>query len=105
MNVINLDPPAPEDALVRLTNRFGCDEWNVGGKSYRPDHRGAFHVPRRHVDWASLHIGGFVKSPITVEESIQDIASHVHLMAPSVAKTKLSQALADLCEVVDAPDA
>ena len=37
MNVINLDPPAPEDALVRLTNGFGCDEWNVGGKSYRPD--------------------------------------------------------------------
>ena len=39
MNVINLDPPAPEDALVRLTNGFGCDEWNVGGKSYRPDPR------------------------------------------------------------------
>ena len=67
-NVVNLDPPTGEDAIVRVVNYFGCDELNCEGKSYRPDKRHAFYVPRRHVDWSLLHVGGFVEQPLTLAE-------------------------------------
>ena len=104
-NVINLDPPAEPERLIRLPNNQGCDELNVCGKAYHRDHRGAFHVEQKHVSRELLTVGGFYPAPITVDESIQDVATAVHFMAPSVAKTKLSQAIADLCEAVDTPDA
>jgi hypothetical protein len=44
--VVDLNPPAPGDELVRLVNNFGCDELNVDGRSCRPDKRHAFYVPR-----------------------------------------------------------
>ena len=100
-NVINLDPPTGEDAIVRVVNHFGCDELNVEGKSYRPNSRHAYYVPRRCVTRELLTVGGFVEQPLPLAESIQDVASAIHLMPPSVAKTKLSQALADLCEPGD----
>jgi hypothetical protein len=49
MTTITIKQPEPGEELVRLLNSGRSDELNVDGKSYRPDARGAFHVPRRHV--------------------------------------------------------
>ena len=96
--VINLDAPTGEDAIVRLMNGFGCDELNCGGHSYRPDHRGAFHVPRRHVDWALLHIAGFVEQELTLAEGLQDAADAIAELPPGRHRAALSSALAGLSE-------
>jgi hypothetical protein len=101
VTTINLDPPAEGERLVRLLNSGRSDELNIAGVSYKPDKRGAFYVPQKHVTRELLTVASFYPATITVAESLQDVATHVNLMAPSVAKTKLSQALADLCEAVD----
>jgi hypothetical protein len=103
VNTINLDPPAPEDVLVRLVNNGGADELNVNCKSYRPDHRGAFHVPRRYVTWALKNIAAFVEAPLTRDDALQDVSRAVDAMPECAEKAKLSQAIADLFE--DAPAA
>lgn len=105
MNVINLNPPAPGDELVRLTNGQGADELNVDGKSFRRDHRNAFHVPRRYVDRALLTVGGFVEQPISKQELLQDVASAIVLMPACVEKEALRAALVGLFETVDEPAA
>ena len=97
-NVINLDPPTGDDAIVRLVNNFGCDELNCGGRSYRPDHRRAWHVERKHVDWALLHIGGFVEQELTLAEGVQDVAAAVIALPEGPEKVALKAALASLCE-------
>jgi hypothetical protein len=101
MSTITIKQPEPGDELVRVVNHFGCDELNVAGKSYRPDHRHAFLVPRRHVDWSLLHVGGFVERDITLQEAIQDVATAVMNVPAGRERNALNAALASLCEEVE----
>ena len=91
----NLDAVEP---MVRVVCNQGCDELNVDGKSFRRDHRNAFHVPRRYIDRALMTVGGFVEQPLTLAEGLQDVASAVVAMPESVQKAALKAALASLCE-------
>jgi hypothetical protein len=100
-NVVNLDPPAPEDTLVRLLNSGGCDELNIAGKAYHRDHRGAFHVEQKHVSRELLTVGAFYHAPITKQESLQDVASAVLAMPACPERDALKSALAGLFEAVD----
>ena len=101
MTTITIATPAPEDAIVRLVNNQGADEANLEGKSYRPDHRGAFWIPRRLVTPELRGIGGFVERPIAKHESLQDVATHIGLMAKCRERDVLAAALADLFESVE----
>lgn len=106
MTAIELSPHiAPGEELIRLTNNFGADEANLEGVSYRPDHRGAFWIPRQLVTPELRNIGGFVERPIAKAESLQDIATHIGLMAKCRERDVLEAALVSLCEAVDTPDA
>ena len=97
-NVVNLDPPAPEDTLVRLLNSGGCDELNIACKAYHRDHRGAFHVEQKHVTRELLTVGAFYHAPLTLAEGLQDAASAIVALPPGRERDILSAALADLFE-------
>jgi hypothetical protein len=101
MKIVNLSPEiAPEDSLVRLVCPQGADELNVDGRSFRPDHRRAFHVPRRYVRQAELTVGGFVEQPLSKTEALQDVAGPIASLPPGREHDVLSAALSEL-----APDA
>jgi hypothetical protein len=95
MTTINLDQPTGEDAIVRLLNSGRSDELNVAGKSYRPDARGAFYVPRKHVT-RELTVGAFYPAPISKQDSLQDVASSIHAMPACPENVALATALANL---------
>jgi hypothetical protein len=101
VTTVNLNPPAPGEELVRLRNSGNSDELNIDGKSYQPDHRGAFHVPRRHVSRELLTIGAFYPSPLPLTEALQDVASAIIAMPAGREKEALHAALAGLFETVD----
>jgi hypothetical protein len=105
MTTINLDPPAPEDTLVRMKNNQGCDEVNFGTRSIRPDHRRAFWIPKKDITRELLTVGGFYPEPLTKAESLQDVATHIGLMAKCRERDVLQAALVSLFEAVDTPEA
>jgi hypothetical protein len=105
VSTITIGRPSAEDTIVRLVNNCGADELNVDGKSFRRDHRGAFHVPRKYVTKEPVTIAGFVEQPITLAEGLQDVAGAIAALPPGRVHDRLSAALADLCEAVDTPDA
>jgi hypothetical protein len=100
MTSINLTPSA-EDEILRLENGQGADELNVDGKSYKPDHWRAFHVPRKHVTPSLLSIGGFYEKPITKWQSLRDVASAIHFMPACAERVALTAALANVFEEVE----
>jgi hypothetical protein len=103
MSTITIKQPEPGNELVRLLNSGRSDELNVDGKSYRPDARGAFHVPRRHVTPELLTVGAFYPARLSKAEGLQDVAKAINALPPGREKEALNAALVSLCE--DAPEA
>ncbi len=103
MNTITIKQPEPGNELVRLLNSGRSDELNVDGKSYRPDARGAFHVPRRHVTRELLTVGAFYPAPLSKAEGLSDVARAINALPRGREKEALNAALVNLFE--DAPDA
>ena len=100
--IVNLTPE-PGDELVRLKNNQGCDEVNLGTRSFRPDHRRAFWIPKKDVAPELLSVAGFYFAPLSKREALQDVAGAVVAMPECREKAALGHAIADLFE--DAPDA
>jgi hypothetical protein len=82
--------PSPEDATVRLLSGQGSDEINVAGRSFRPDHRRAFHLPQKLVTPELLTVGGFYVAPISKRDALQDVGSAVNAMPDCKERRPLS---------------
>jgi hypothetical protein len=74
---------------------------NVAGQSYRRDHRGAFHVPQKHVTRELLSVGAFYVAPISKRDSLQDVASAIHAMPVCRERDILREALASIVPEAD----
>jgi hypothetical protein len=98
MTTVTIKQPAPGEELVRLLNSGRSDELNIDGVSYKPDKRGAVFVPKKHVTRELLTIGSFYPAPISLQESLQDIATHIGLMAKGRERDVLKAALVSLFE-------
>ncbi len=104
MSTIIIKQPEPGEELVRLLNSGRSDELNVDGRSYRPDHRGAFHVPRKHVTRELLTVGAFYPAPLRKDEGLSDVATAIAAMPEGKEKVALSEALVNLFEEVESSE-
>ncbi len=95
MSAIIIDNNPGED-LVRCVNLFGADEANIENRSFKPDHRGAFWIPRHFVTHELRHVGGFHPTPLTLAEAIEDVENAVGRMPDGGHKYALAELLAEL---------